>query len=63
MFEPRYFARVLLAGGAVLLVFGLILWRMLPIATHFPPYMVTAALALGYGGYEWRRGRTRQDRE
>jgi hypothetical protein len=65
MFEPPYFARALVAGGAALLVFGLILWYALPIAAGFPPYLVTALLALGYGGYEARtlRGRHKRERE
>ncbi len=60
MFEPRQFARALLFGGAVLLVFGLILWRALPIAESVPPYLVTALLALAGGAYEWWHGRDRQ---
>ena len=52
MFEPPHFARALVAGGAVLLIFGLILWHALPIASSFPPYAVTALLAIGYGLYE-----------
>jgi hypothetical protein len=65
MFEPPSFARALLAGGAALLVFGLILWRALPIAAGLPPYAVTAFLAIGYGLYEARglRARHKQDRE
>jgi hypothetical protein len=65
MFEPPYFSRALLAGGAVLLVFGLVLWHVLPIAAGFPPYVFTALLAIGYGWYEaWSlRARHKQDRE
>jgi hypothetical protein len=55
----------LVAGGAVLLIFGLILWHALPIAAGFPPYAVTAFLAIGYGSYEaWTcRARHKRDRE
>jgi hypothetical protein len=65
MFEPPYFARALLVGGAALLILGLILGHALPMATGLPPYLVTALLALAFGGYEWWRGRTpkRRDRE
>ena len=35
--------------GAALAILGLILWYTLPIPSMFPPYLVTAALALGYG--------------
>jgi hypothetical protein len=65
MFEPPYFSRAVLAGGAVLLVLGLILWHTLPIAAGFPPYVVTSLLAIGYGLYEaWTfRARQKRDRE
>jgi 4-hydroxybenzoate polyprenyltransferase len=65
MFEPPYFERALLAGGAVLLVLGLVLWHALPIASGFPPYIVTSLLAIGYGWYEaWTlRARHKRDRE
>ena len=34
-------------AGGLLAVAGLLLWRALPV--EFPPYLATAALALGYG--------------
>jgi 4-hydroxybenzoate polyprenyltransferase len=65
MFEPPYFAAVLLGGGLALLIFGLVLWHALPIAADLPPYLVTAILAIGYGLYEaWVvRARHKRDRE
>jgi hypothetical protein len=61
MFGPPYFARLLLAGGAALAVLGCILWHALPIATPFPPFLVTAVLLLAYGTYEmigdWKKRR------
>ena len=44
-------ARWFLIGGAALAVIGLVLWRVLPVTMEFPPYLVTAALALGYGAF------------
>lgn len=44
-------ARWFLIGGAVLAVIGLVLWRALAMALEFPPYLATAALALGYGAF------------
>jgi hypothetical protein len=63
MFEPPYFTLILVAGGAGLLILGLILWAALPIATGFPPYAVTAFLALGYGLYEASALRARHKRD
>jgi hypothetical protein len=60
MFQPPTFARNLLAGGAALGVGGLILWRILPIPESFPPFLVTALLAMGYGGYEIRQEQARR---
>jgi hypothetical protein len=57
MSEPWSFAQYLLVGGAVLLAIGLGLWWVLPVPMTFPPFLLTALLALGYGGYEWRRDR------
>jgi hypothetical protein len=48
--ERLFMARLFLIGGGMLAVFGLILWLALPIPSMFPPYLVTALLALGYGG-------------
>jgi len=42
-------------SGGLLAVIGLILWFTLPIPLMFPPYLVTALLALGYGvACRWR---------
>jgi len=49
MREHHFLSRVFLMTGAALAVIGLILWYTLPIPSMFPPYLVTAALALGYG--------------
>ena len=46
---PLFIARLFLIGGGLLAVIGLILWFALPIPSMFPPYLVTASLALGYG--------------
>ena len=50
---PRSF---LLTGG-VLAAMCLVLWIALPITSMFPPYLVTALLALGYGEHCRRRER------
>jgi hypothetical protein len=63
MFGPPYFARCLLAGGGALAVFGLILWRALPIASPFPPFVVTAVLLLAYGAYEMIHDRKKRRRD
>lgn len=55
--EYRFMARLFLVGGGLLAVIALILWFMLPIAAMFPPYLVTALLALGYGAFCRRRSR------
>jgi hypothetical protein len=47
--ERLFMARLFLTAGAVLAVIGLMLWCVLPIRPMFPPYLVTALLALGYG--------------
>ena len=52
-----------MAGGGALLVFGLVLWYALPIAAGFPPYAVTALLAVGYGLSEAWTLRKRPKRE
>jgi uncharacterized membrane protein len=57
--EDFFMARLFLIGGGLLAVIGLILWFVLPIASMFPPYAVTALLALGYGGACWWRGSSR----
>jgi hypothetical protein len=54
--EHLFLARLFLISGAVLAGIGLILWFTLPIPEMFPPYLVTAILALGYGVYcRWGR--------
>jgi hypothetical protein len=51
MAERLFMARLFLIGGGVLAAVGLILWYALPIPSMFPPYLVTALLAVGYGVY------------
>ena len=51
-------ARWFLIGGGALAVIGLVLWRTLPITLEFPPYLATAALAVGYGAFCLRRSRS-----
>jgi hypothetical protein len=53
--ERLFMARLFLIGGGLLAVIGLILRFVLPIASLFPPYAVTALLALGYGAACWWR--------
>ncbi len=50
-------ARMFLIGGGLLAIAGLILWFTLPIASMFPPYLVTAALTITYGEFCRRQGR------
>jgi hypothetical protein len=57
--ERLFMARLFLMGGGLPAVIGLILWFVPPIASMFPPYAVTALLALGYGGACWWRGGSR----
>ncbi len=54
-----FIARLFLISGGVLAIVGFVLWFALPIPGMFPPYLVTALLALGYGVF-WncRRART-----
>lgn len=47
--ERLLMTRLFLISGGLLAVIGLILWLTLPIPSMFPPYLVTALLALGYG--------------
>ena len=49
--ERPFMARLFLTTGSVLLVLGLVFWFTLPIPSMFPPYLVTALLALGYGAW------------
>jgi hypothetical protein len=54
--SPRLsIARWFLLVGVLLAVIGLVLWFTLPFRSTFPPFVATAVLALGYGGFcEWR---------
>jgi hypothetical protein len=57
MSDRVFIARLFLTSGAVLAVVGAILWFTLPIPAMFPPYLVTALLALTYGVvWNCRRG-------
>jgi hypothetical protein len=51
-------ARLFLVGGGLLAVASLTLWYILPIRPLFPPYVVTAFLALSYGEFCRRHSRT-----
>jgi hypothetical protein len=54
--DRLFLTRLFLVTGAVLAFIGLILWSTLPIRPMFPPYVVTAALALIYGAVcKWGR--------
>ncbi|HUB66174.1 MAG TPA: hypothetical protein VL981_01660 [Candidatus Methylacidiphilales bacterium] len=48
---PRHLstAQWFLLGGGVLALLSLILWAALPVKLVFPPYLITALFALGYG--------------
>jgi hypothetical protein len=52
-----FIARLFLISGGGLAIVGLILALTLPIVPMFPPYLVTALLALGYGAACWWRSR------
>jgi hypothetical protein len=56
--ECLIIARWFLLGGGALAAIGLVLWIALPISSMFPPYLVTALLALGYGEFCRRRERS-----
>ena len=51
------FAHCLIMGGSVLGVIGLILFWALPIPQGFPPFLVTALLAIGCGAFDLHRTR------
>ena len=53
--ERPLIARWFLWGGGLLAIVGLILWITLPIRGTFPPYLVTALLAMAYGEFCRRR--------
>jgi uncharacterized membrane protein len=46
-----FIARLFLLSGAGLAIAGFVLWFTLPLPAAFPPYLVTALLALVYGVY------------
>ena len=46
--ERLFMARLFLMGARLLAVISLILWLAAPIPLMFPPYLVTALIALGY---------------
>ncbi len=46
------FAHCLLLGGALLAVLSLVLWKCLPIAMSWPPFGLTALLALVAGAVD-----------
>jgi len=53
--ERLFMARLFLIGGGLLALIGLVLWFALRIPSMFPPYLVTALFALGYGvACRWR---------
>ena len=55
--ERPFITRLFLMTGGLSAVIGLLLWFTLPIPSMFPPYLVTAFLALGYGVYCLVKGR------
>ena len=55
MSERLSIVRCFLLGGGLLAAIGLVLWITLPISSTFPPYLMTALLASGYGEYCRRR--------
>ena len=44
-----FIARSFFMGGGILAVLGFILWFALPIKSTFPPFLLTALLAMIYG--------------
>lgn len=53
--EDLFMARLFWIVGAVLAVLGAVLWFTVPIRPMFPPYVVTALVALGYSFWCRRR--------
>ncbi len=47
------FAPMLMLFGVVLGVVGLVLWKCLPIATAWPPFGLTALVAIACGMLDW----------
>jgi hypothetical protein len=62
MHDDRIMARFFWLVGGVLALAGAALWWTVPIRPMFPPYLVTAVLALGYGAWCRFRGRAAADR-
>jgi len=58
--ERPFITRLFLMTGGLSAVIGLLLWFTLPIPSMFPPYLVTALLALGYGVACRQSGRSRR---
>ena len=58
--ERLFMARMFFLGGAVLAVIGFILWFVLPIRLSFPPFLLTALLAVVYGVVCLERGRPKE---
>jgi hypothetical protein len=52
--EDRSVARCFLGVGVALAVIGLAIWFKAPVHPMFPPYLITAALAVGYGLFSRR---------
>jgi len=63
MFERSFLARWFLIGGGVLAIVSLVLWLALPIRMSLPPYLLTAVLAIAYGGVCLKSNRPRRGRK
>ena len=59
MLDRSFMARRFLVGGGMLAVTSFILWFGLPIRMSFPPYLLTAVLALAYGAFCLKSNRSR----
>ena len=53
--EDLFIARLFWIVGGVLALLGAVLWFTVPIRPMFPPYVVTALVALGYSAWVRRR--------
>ena len=53
--EDLFIARLFWIVGGVLALLGAVLWFTVPIRPMFPPYVVTALVALGYSFWCRRR--------
>jgi len=49
MQEHPFVVRLFLMGGGALALLGFILWFVLPVRLSFPPFLLTALLAMAYG--------------